>query len=496
MTWLRRFASVALLATTLASCDGDSDDNVTYLHGTAATGAPLAAAFIDLSCNGSQTFTTTADAQGAWQLAVPAGALPCVVQAMSADGRVSLYSATQNGMPAQTLNVTTLTSLVVAHAAGAVPDTDWFTSLGNESRTALDARVPAAIDALRHALEQQGYGAATAFNPLSDALLAAAGDAHDELLESLALGTARNADSWRTVLNRFAQGGPLPAPGFSIAVTAARRSTGSLRVSNPETAYTFAPRSGEFQVHTTAEHTVYTFQRSNAAPYAQGFSEQAERLTVTVDALGAVQRVVYDRQEGRELAYLPVICEAAACVGVELLRSGNQVEIIFNNLHWPAWLTHLDGSLVGYAEGAVWHPTDLPGAGSSQPGSVSGELTGIAFTPETASVAAEAEDVRYLSFSGKSGTAGASLTVTIRDGTVQRVRLLIAESLSPLQIRAYAYECRQRAELANNLVIPACTGVTLSADGLEVTFDNTAFQATFGASEQPVHISGTLHAGG
>ncbi|MCD6061984.1 MAG: hypothetical protein K0S16_2295, partial [Moraxellaceae bacterium] len=82
-TTSRTSASLLAGLTLLAGCNGGGDGapQATTISGTAAVGAPLSAATIDLRCQGGATATLMTEADGDWSYTVPSSQLPCAVRA-------------------------------------------------------------------------------------------------------------------------------------------------------------------------------------------------------------------------------------------------------------------------------------------------------------------------------------------------------------------------------------------------------------------------------
>lgn len=211
----------------LSACGGDSSGNAgsaatcptgTTVCGTAATGAPMANANVSLRCKATTTpSTTTADANGEWSYNVPVSNLPCAVKAT--DGTNTHFSVASS---AGIANVSPLTSLALAQAAGNAPDDAWFSGLNDTDLATLASNLPAAVAALNTLLAN--YALPAGFNPVSTPLVAAtsgqAGNAYDNLLEQFK--AALGGGDFASLLNDFADyetgdASPLPAPSYTPA---------------------------------------------------------------------------------------------------------------------------------------------------------------------------------------------------------------------------------------------------------------------------------------
>ena len=212
LTRLQRAAGAFLCggALALAGCNSDTTpNNTTTITGTAATGAPVTGATVSLRCKGGATASATTNPQGKWSVAVPTPSLPCAVQINA--GGVELYSLTIGSGGTLIANLTPLTSLAIAGAAGAAPDDTWFDSLNDSGLETLSTDLAAAITGLASALQTQGYTLpGGTFNPFALAFDAQAGNAWDDLLEALKTALAGAGKDLPALLDDYAAGGDLP----------------------------------------------------------------------------------------------------------------------------------------------------------------------------------------------------------------------------------------------------------------------------------------------
>lgn len=198
-------------AVLLAGCgnDGSVTDPNTTITGTAATGAPLAAATVNLRCKGGSTATATTSATGKWSVTVPTTSLPCAVQV--AAGGIELYSLTFGSGGTIVANLTPLTTLAIAGASGDAPDDAWFDSLNDGGLQTLGIDLATALTALANALQTQGFTLpAGTFNPFVITFDAEAGNAWDDLLEALKSALDNASSDLPTLLASYAAGGDLP----------------------------------------------------------------------------------------------------------------------------------------------------------------------------------------------------------------------------------------------------------------------------------------------
>ena len=164
---------IAVATLVLSACGGGSDTPAVVappatpaslaISGTAATGAAMAGAAVQVKCaTGTGTANTGTD--GSFNASVTGGALPCVLSATSA-----------------TANITPLSEIVAAQVAGG-DATTLFTSFDANAQAKLtSANVTTAITAVATALS--GTVDLSGVNPLTDSLVAANGSASGNALD-------------------------------------------------------------------------------------------------------------------------------------------------------------------------------------------------------------------------------------------------------------------------------------------------------------------------
>ena len=155
------------------------------IGGTAATGAALASAAVQIKCVGSNG-TATTGTDGVYSVAIVGASLPCVLSVTS--GATTLRSVAEAGSATTaTVNITPLSEIIVARLAGGDAATLFTTfdaaAQAKLSSTSLaDART-AVTTALKSAIDLSGI------DPIKDALVAASagktGNALDQKLDSL-----------------------------------------------------------------------------------------------------------------------------------------------------------------------------------------------------------------------------------------------------------------------------------------------------------------------
>lgn len=197
-----RSAALGLAASLmLAACGGGGgsdaapqtpDNDTLTLQGTAATGAAIAGAAVDVKCAAGSGSATTAT-NGNFTVSIEGGSLPCVLRVTPAGG-ATLHSVAA-GSGSVTVNLTPLSELIVAQAAGgdaAALYANFDAAAQAKVATAALATASAAVAAaLAGVVDLAGV------DPLKDTLVAAngsnAGNALDQKLDALndALSAAR-----------------------------------------------------------------------------------------------------------------------------------------------------------------------------------------------------------------------------------------------------------------------------------------------------------------
>lgn len=203
--------AVALL---IAGCGGGGGDaapttsNV-LLSGTAATGAALANATVDVKC-AAGTGTATTNGSGGYTVTVTDGKLPCIVKVSgttSTGVAVTLHSIADAGSAdgtdtTATANVTPVTEMIVAQLLAALPG-DAFANFNAQQVT--PEALGKAADVIVAALKTAGIDL-SGIDPLKDPLVPAsgstAGNAYDQLLD--VLGTKVGPEALPLVVNQIA----------------------------------------------------------------------------------------------------------------------------------------------------------------------------------------------------------------------------------------------------------------------------------------------------
>jgi hypothetical protein len=253
----------------LAACGGGSDSTDTApvvpppatpltLSGTAATGAAIASAALDIKCNGGST-TATTGADGSYSVSLTAGALPCVLRVTAGDGTVLHSLATGTGSAAKA-NITPVSELVMANLSGGTP-ASYFSAFDATAATALTAaKADAAVTAVVATLKAAGVDLTDTGNVLTATLVAAngttAGNAFDQVLDALKAKLTTNnpgtgfKDALATLADAVAKTSPA-APMTSLSNTPSLPAELLLQ---PAAANCSALRSGKYRLVYNRNH--------------------------------------------------------------------------------------------------------------------------------------------------------------------------------------------------------------------------------------------------
>jgi hypothetical protein len=181
----------------------DSEANAATVQGLVAVGAPVANATVTLTCLKGAPIVMTAGADGRFTARIDQLTPPCAVQAQGgtingATNTQALYSVSATGGQ---LNVTPLTTLLVAHLAGEPPATFYanFTNASRASKVSTTTVNAAASDLRQYlidTLQVPGASSLDNFNPITGTFETTATDTHDQLLEALAANVADDGLVW------------------------------------------------------------------------------------------------------------------------------------------------------------------------------------------------------------------------------------------------------------------------------------------------------------
>ena len=214
-TVLGNALAVLALSLTLAAC-GDVEET---LSGTAATGAPLVGATVEVACSSGSPVSATTDADGKWTVSLADRKVPCKLRARGGKANNVAQDRDYHSVAtaAGTANITPLTDLAVAQLAKEDPAT-WFGKTSAADFGAIDtAKVTAAVASVVEALGVKTFLGSD--NPLTTAFVAkvVATEKIDQALEAL-----KSAGTYATVL-AAAQGADFAtaAASFKSSIVAA-----------------------------------------------------------------------------------------------------------------------------------------------------------------------------------------------------------------------------------------------------------------------------------
>lgn len=216
---LRHSFLLAALAAGLQACGGGGSgpsSDTAQIQGVVAVGAPVVGADIALACAVALTHSPiTSGAGGAWSASVPLASLPCAAAASGgtvggAANTQTLHSLVTAG---GTVNITPMTDLLVALAAGTSPSA-WFAAVTLEQLAAASQAAADAQASIVQALQTAGYTLPADFSPVDMAFTAVAGNAYDDLLEALSAAIAEAGTSYAAVLAQWAAATAGAAPGL------------------------------------------------------------------------------------------------------------------------------------------------------------------------------------------------------------------------------------------------------------------------------------------
>lgn len=279
--------AAALLFTACGSDDapsdgGDGPAGPVTVTGTAATGAAIANAGLEIRCKVGTASTTTAD-DGTYAVELPEDAeLPCLLRVTLADGSM-LHSVLGSG--STVANVTSVTELVVARLAGESAEA-YFDSFDADVATTLDEEgdIQGAVDAVVAILTAAGvdFGPDIVDNVLTGELIAAhgsvPGNAYDEKLDELGKKLAASGTTLATLSDEIVRSIPTdPQAGLSSVA-----SLPADLLLSPAAANCSALRSGSYRVLILA---------ASAGPDVKTEVAQLDATTLTLTwADGSVQQ--------------------------------------------------------------------------------------------------------------------------------------------------------------------------------------------------------------
>lgn len=202
--------------------------NSISLSGTAAVGFPIVGATVSVTCAAGPAITGIANtsATGAWSTTASGQTLPCVVSVTGGTtnnvNNTTTYQSIANG--AGIVNVTPLTSLVVANLIGSSTATPTSAQLA----TITQAQINTSIANVQTAL---GATLPSTINPITTTFTPTGGVVMDDVLTAMANAMTSSGTTYAALLSSSASAAPgaaiTPPAGYSAALVTAYAGTTS-----------------------------------------------------------------------------------------------------------------------------------------------------------------------------------------------------------------------------------------------------------------------------
>ena len=223
-----------LAAALLAACGGGDEVRLPpiTMDGLAATGAAVAGKVVTVKCAAGEPATTTTDSRGAFRFELTGRGMPCMLEVDAGGTMGKLHGFT---FTAGRVNITPLSSLVVARALRAVPGTA-FASISASALNSANDNLAAAITAVSPEANRL-MGSTFSVNPMNGVF--AIGDDDDRALDALG-ASLTSASSTLVILTTAA------AAGTSLAAALPREEA------RGQNAKTFIVNAADFSATTFA----------------------------------------------------------------------------------------------------------------------------------------------------------------------------------------------------------------------------------------------------
>lgn len=288
MSKSKTWAPALLAAAVLVACGGGDNTappSSLTITGTAAKGAALAGAKVDVKCVGVGLASATAGSSGAYSLTLDGASLPCALRATGTEGSVFHSAVADDGQGgSHTANITPLTEMMVAKLAAASPASffDGFTGTPVLTPTAMTQ----AADYLKTALA--GVVDLSGVDPATDTL--AVGNALDQKIEAVAARLAEAGVTLPALTAAIAAnpGAPhvISAPLAPAAAECAWLKSGRYRVIDP---YESDPqfRAAVIEIDAVArtakvpDGTTVSFVSNGACQFTADSAEETTRVMVS-----------------------------------------------------------------------------------------------------------------------------------------------------------------------------------------------------------------------
>jgi pimeloyl-ACP methyl ester carboxylesterase len=200
------FIAPLLAAALLAACGGDDGPRLPpiSIDGLAATGAAVAGKVVTIKCAVGDPATATTDSRGAFRFDLTTQGMPCMLEVDAGGTMGKLHGFTTT---AGRVNVTPLSSLVVARALGANPATA-FANISAAALNSANNNIAAATTAVAGDANRL-MGWTFSVNPMTGVF--AIGDEDDRALDALGATLASASATLTTLTNAAAAGTSLAA---------------------------------------------------------------------------------------------------------------------------------------------------------------------------------------------------------------------------------------------------------------------------------------------
>lgn len=200
------FIAPLLAAALLAACGGDDGPRLPpiTIDGLAATGAAVANKVVTIKCAAGDAATATTDSRGVFRFELAGRGMPCMLEVDAGGTMGKLHGFTNT---AGRVNITPLSSLVVARALGANPATA-FTNISTAALNSANTNLATATTAVAGEANRL-MGWTFSVNPLTGVF--AIGDDDDRALDALGASLASASSTLTTLTNAAAAGTSLAA---------------------------------------------------------------------------------------------------------------------------------------------------------------------------------------------------------------------------------------------------------------------------------------------
>ena len=195
-----------MAAALLAACGGDDGPLLPpiTIDGLAATGAAVASKVVTIKCAAGESATATTDSRGAFRFELSGRGMPCMLEVDAGGTMGKLHGFTNT---AGRVNITPLSSLVVARALGANPATA-FTNISTAALNSANTNLATATTAVAGDANRL-MGWTFSVNPMTGVF--AIGDDDDKALDALGASLASASATLTTLTNAAAAGTSLAA---------------------------------------------------------------------------------------------------------------------------------------------------------------------------------------------------------------------------------------------------------------------------------------------